>query len=75
MKSLLKTLVACSAVIVLSGYSQAQVHYTDGGSPWNQKVESGPDKDVPGWFYNCGITGIRVELIEDVPTSLLVRYV
>jgi len=75
MKSLLKTLVACSAVIVLSGYSQAQVHYTDGGSPWNQKVESGPDKDVPGWFYNCGITGIRVELIEDVPTALLVRYV
>lgn len=75
MKSLLKFLVACSAVIVLSGYGQAQVHYNESGSPWDQKVAAGPDKDVPGWFYNCGITGIRVELIKDVPTSLLVRYV
>jgi hypothetical protein len=75
MKTSLKFIAAGAALVALSGYCRAQVHYTDGGSPWNQTVETGPDKDVPGWFYNCGITGIRVELIKDVPTSLFVRYV
>ncbi|MDP6963954.1 MAG: hypothetical protein QGF46_07300, partial [Planctomycetota bacterium] len=70
MKTSLKFIAAGAALVALSGYCRAQVHYTDGGSPWNQTVETGPDKDVPGWFYNCGITGIRVELIKEVPTSL-----
>ena len=52
----------------------AQVAY-DGGSPWNQRAGSGPDAQVPGWFYNLGITGIRAELVADEPKSLLVKYV
>lgn len=53
----------------------AQVHYYENGSPWNRKANSGPDSMVPGWFYNLGITGLRVELTSDQPRTLLVRYV
>ncbi|MCP4769903.1 MAG: PDZ domain-containing protein [Planctomycetes bacterium] len=53
----------------------AQVHYQPGGSPWNQRAHDGPDSEVPGWYYNLGITGIRVELTEDAPEWLLVKYV
>jgi uncharacterized protein DUF6288 len=52
-----------------------QVHYHADGAPWKQTVGSGPDADVPGWFYNLGTTGLRVELREDRPEALLVRYV
>ncbi|MCH2112420.1 MAG: PDZ domain-containing protein, partial [Planctomycetes bacterium] len=52
-----------------------QVHYSSNGSPWNQRADSGPDAEVPGWFYNLGVTGIRCELIPNRPKSLLVRYV
>jgi hypothetical protein len=58
-----------------AGAALAQVHYYEDGRPWSQKAGSGPDKNVPGWFYNLGITGIRVELIEDAPTHLVVRHV
>ncbi|MEO0481914.1 MAG: DUF6288 domain-containing protein [Planctomycetota bacterium] len=53
----------------------AQVHYHDDGRPWNNQARRGPDSDVPGWFYNLGITGLRVELMPDEPRHLLVRYV
>ena len=43
----------------------AQVHYYENGSPWNRKANSGPDSMVPGWFYNLGITGLRVELTSE----------
>jgi len=52
----------------------AQVHY-DGGSPWSQRADSGPDAEVPGWYYNLGLTGIRAELVENEPKALLVKYV
>ena len=54
---------------------QAQVHYHDNDSPWGQRAGSGPDAEVPGWFYNLGITGLRAQLIEDQPKALLVKYV
>jgi hypothetical protein len=53
----------------------AQVHYHADGRPWSQKAGSGPDKEVPGWFYNLGITGLRVELVAGTPTHLVVRHV
>jgi len=53
----------------------AQVHYHDDGRPWKQKAGRGPDKDVPGWFYNLGETGLRVELVENAATHLVVRHV
>ena len=52
----------------------AQVHYREDGAPWNHTTERGPDAEVPGWYYNLGITGIRVELREERPTALLDRY-
>lgn len=53
----------------------AQVHYHDSGAPWNQKANGGPDAEVPGWYYNLGVTGLRVELTEEHPEWLLVRHV
>lgn len=66
--------------LMISGYCFnanifAQVHYYKNGSPWNRTANSGPDSKVPGWFYNLGVTGIRVELTADQPKTLLVRYV
>lgn len=63
------TLLACNSSTLM-----AQVAYGD-GDPWNQRAESGPDAEVPGWFYNLGITGMRAELVADEPKALLVRYV
>ncbi|MFN0244104.1 MAG: DUF6288 domain-containing protein [Planctomycetota bacterium] len=53
----------------------AQVHYDSSGNPWNQRASEGPDAEVPGWFYNLGRTGLRVELVESAPTHLVVRHV
>ncbi|MCB9878491.1 MAG: hypothetical protein H6835_12910 [Planctomycetes bacterium] len=63
------------AMFALVAASPAQVHYHQDGRPWSIKTQSGPDQDVPGWFYNLGITGLRVELVENAPTHLVVRYV
>ena len=52
----------------------AQVAY-EGGQPWNERAETGPDAQVPGWFYNLGITGMRAQLLPDEPKVLLVKYV
>ncbi len=54
----------------------AQVHYdTANGSPWNQRANAGPDAEVPGWYYNLGVTGMRAELVEAEPKGLVVRHV
>lgn len=57
------------------GAAFSQVHYFGDGRPWNQRARKGPDAVVPGWYYNLGITGIRVELTEERPKHLRVRYV
>jgi len=70
-------IVAFAGVLLLAGIAlpaAGQVHYTD-DRPWSQKANDGPDKDVPGWFYNLGITGVRAELVADDPKTLVVRYV
>ncbi len=53
----------------------AQVRYHEIGIPWNKKAESGPDAKVDGWYYNLGITGIRVILLADAPKHLLVKHI
>lgn len=72
-------LVACALSVATSLWiaasAQSQVHYHDSGYPWKQRAESGPDAEVPGWFYNLGITGMRAELVADAPRSLVVRHV
>ncbi len=62
-------------LLLLAAAAPAQVHYFPDGRPWRQRAASGPDQVVPGWFYNLGITGIRVELVESAPTHLVVRHV
>jgi len=52
----------------------AQVHYT-ADRPWSQRARSGPDAEVPGWFYNLGITGLRAQLVAEEPKALLIQYV
>jgi hypothetical protein len=58
-----------------STQATAQVHYHEGGAPWSQRANKGPDAEVPGWYYNLGVTGIRVELVADAPKHLVVRHV
>lgn len=53
----------------------AQVDYDPDGQPWSQRASEGPAAVVPGWYYNLGQTGLRVELVADAPTHLVVRHV
>lgn len=53
----------------------AQVHYHADGQPWRQRADSGPDAEVPGWYYHLGLCGLHVELVESQPTQLVVRHV
>jgi Family of unknown function (DUF6288) len=52
----------------------AQVDY-NGTFPWSQTTGVAPDSAVPGWFYNLGITGLRVQLDPAAPRTLVVKYV
>jgi alpha-galactosidase len=62
--------------VVLSAVeARAQVHYQESGHPWKQRADAGPDAEVPGWYYNLGITGMRAELVADAPKSLVIRHV
>ena len=63
-----------SVFLCLASPSQAQVDYGK-DSPWDQRAESGPDAEVPGWYYNLGITGLRAQLVADEPKALLIKYV
>ena len=62
-------------LLLTTGDGLAQVHYHPDGRPWNQAARRGPDAEVPGWYYNLGLSGIRVELVADEPTHLVVRHV
>jgi hypothetical protein len=63
------------AFLCLASRLQAQVHYYDNDSPWGQRADAGPDAEVPGWFYNLGITGLRAQLVADQPKALLIKFV
>jgi hypothetical protein len=62
-------------VLLLALPSAAQVHYHPDGNPWKQRAGGGPDAEVDGWYYNLGLTGLRVQLVEDHPKELLVKHV
>lgn len=67
--------LACLVLLCFAAPLQAQVHYHDINSPWGQRADTGPDAEVPGWFYNLGITGMRAQLVADQPKALLIKYV
>ena len=52
----------------------SQVDYTD-PKIWKERADSGPDAQVPGWFYNLGITGLRAKLVAKQPQALQIKYV
>lgn len=70
-----KALFALLIFVTISGAAKAQVDYNESGYPWNQTTTVGPDAAVPGWFYNLGITGLRVQLDPNAPRTLVVKYV
>ncbi len=72
---IVELLLASVALILPAAAASAQVHYHEGGQPWNQRAGAGPDAEVPGWYYNLGITGMRAELVAAEPKSLVIRYV
>ncbi len=63
------------ATTFLAPSAQAQVDYSANGWPWIATTNSGPDAAVPGWYYNLGITGMRIELVANAPKEMVVRYV
>ncbi len=63
------------AAMCLLHAAPAQVHHHANGRPWNQRANGGPDAVVDGWYYNLGITGIRVQLSDGAPQHLLVKHV
>ncbi len=67
--------LTCLVFLGLAAPLQAQVDYDGNDSPWGERAESGPDAEVPGWFYNLGITGLRAQLVADQPKALLIKYV
>ena len=72
--SMYSHLAFAALLAAASGSMMAQVHY-QGDQPWSQRADSGPDAEVPGWYYNLGLTGIRAELIANEPKALLVKHV
>lgn len=66
---------ACLLLLGVAAPLSAQVDYNGNDSPWARRASSGPDSEVPGWFYNLGRTGLRAQLVADQPKSLLIKYV
>ena len=60
----MKPLLSALLLALCGAAATAQVHYYDDGRPWRQRAASGPDRVVDGWYYNLGVTGIRVELVS-----------
>jgi len=67
-------LAIAALLAAASGSIMAQVDY-QGDQPWSQRANSGPDAEVPGWYYNLGLPGIRAELVAHEPKALLVKHV
>ena len=70
-----KFIIAFMIGAIFSLESLAQVHYFEDGRPWTNKTNGGPDREVDGWYYNLGITGLRAELSAERPKHLLIRHV
>ncbi|MEI6604498.1 MAG: hypothetical protein WCP35_04260 [Verrucomicrobiota bacterium] len=67
--------ISSLALLAMAASLQAQVHYRENGQPWAQRAATGLDAEVPGWFDNLGITGLRAQLVTDDPKVLPIKYV
>ena len=77
LSSLMTKSLVLSLIIYFVNFNTllGQVHYKDDGKPWSTRTKTGPDAEVPGWYYNLGITGIRVQLDPVNLKALQVKYV
>jgi Family of unknown function (DUF6288) len=72
----MKKIIPLLALPLISLPLSAQVDYNDAANlPWSRTTSVAPDSAVPGWFYNLGITGMRVKLDSAAPRTLVVKYV
>lgn len=68
-------LLALVPVVEARAVAAPQVHHHPDGRPWSRRADRGPDAEVPGWFYQLGVTGIRVKLDDEHPARLIVGHV
>jgi hypothetical protein len=79
--SLIFTLLGCIAFASITTTDPQQAPTGSSSSPSSPSSSpssaavGGPDAEVPGWYYNLGITGMRAELVADEPKSLVIRHV
>jgi hypothetical protein len=72
----MKKIIPLLALPLTSLPLAAQVDYNDEENlPWSRTTTVAPDSAVPGWFYNLGITGLRVKLDSAAKRTLVVKYV
>ncbi len=71
---LFASIILTLTLTLSSNQASAQVEYGN-GNPWQQRATHGPDAEVPGWYYNLGVTGLRAELVSDQPKALVIRHI
>lgn len=59
------------AALLLLALDAAAIKDKDNQGRWEKRVESGPDREVPGFLVNLGPTGARAQLTEK---TFVVRY-
>jgi len=70
------TLIAVAGcVAVLSSTQAFSYNEKEDGWPWRVVTPHAPEKQVGGWFYNLGPTGIRAKINKADPQAFTVKYV
>jgi hypothetical protein len=63
--------ILAPAALLLMALDAAAIKDKDNQGRWEKRVESGPDREVPGFLVNLGPTGARAVLTEK---TFVVRY-
>ncbi len=74
-KNILNAAIFSVVLIFCSSLAYSQVYVSGDGSPWNRTLKDELDQNVPGWFINLGITGIRVDLHPNRLDAMLVQHI
>ena len=65
----------CAALLVLSLATAGPAWALRKGADWGRTTKVGPDAEVPGFYINLGVTGVRAMIAETEPKALLVMFV
>src|SRR5436190_9176845 len=66
-----RVLMLAPAALLLLALDAAAIKDRDNQGRWEKRVESGPDREVPGFLVNLGPTGARAVLTEK---TFVVRF-